>query len=175
MNRGDGSALDFSRRASRLEVSPTVATAQRASALKASGVYVFDFSVGEPDQPTPAHITNAAVAALEAGQTKYTPAAGLPDLRAAVAARYRKDFKVTFAPEEVAITVGGKQALYLACQALLDRGDEVVIPSPVLADLRRGRAPGWRAAHPRSGSGEGRLQGHGADDQQGDDGRGPRP
>lgn len=130
MNRGDGSALDFSRRASRLEVSPTVATAQRASALKASGVYVFDFSVGEPDQPTPAHITNAAVAALEAGQTKYTPAAGLPDLRAAVAARYRKDFKVAFAPEEVAITVGGKQALYLACQALLDRGDEVVIPSP---------------------------------------------
>jgi len=85
MNRGDGSALDFSRRASRLEVSPTVATAQRASALKASGVYVFDFSVGEPDQPTPAHITNAAVTALEAGQTKYTPAAGLPELRAAVA------------------------------------------------------------------------------------------
>ncbi|PYQ08764.1 MAG: hypothetical protein DMF82_00840 [Acidobacteria bacterium] len=126
----NGSATDLSRRALSLEVSPTVAVAQRASAMKAKGEPVLDFSVGEPDQPTPRHIAAAATAAIEAGQTRYTPAAGLPALRAAVALRYRKDFKVNFSDGEVAITTGGKQALYLACQALLDRGDEVVIPSP---------------------------------------------
>ena len=126
----NGSATDLSRRALSLEVSPTVAVAQRASAMKAKGEPVLDFSVGEPDQPTPRHIAAAATAAIEAGQTRYTPAAGVPALRAAVALRYRKDFKVSFSDGEVAITTGGKQALYLVCQALLDRGDEVVIPSP---------------------------------------------
>lgn len=126
----DGSARDLSRRARALEVSPTVAMAQRAAALKAAGATVLDFSVGEPDQATPRHVTQAATAALDAGRTRYTGAAGLPELRAAVAMRYGKDFKVEFAPEEVAITIGGKQALYLVGQALLDRGDEVVIPSP---------------------------------------------
>jgi aspartate aminotransferase len=126
----NGSATDLSRRALSLEVSPTVAVAQRAAALKAKGEAVLDFSVGEPDQPTPRHIAAAATAAIEAGQTRYTAAGGLPALRVAVAQRYRKDFKVSFSDAEVAITSGGKQAFYLACQALLDRGDEVVIPSP---------------------------------------------
>ena len=126
----DGSARDLSSRARALEVSPTVAMAQRAAALRTSGATVLDFSVGEPDQPTPKHVAQAAHAALDAGRTRYTGAAGLPELRAAVALRYAQDFGVTFAPEEVAITIGGKQALYLACQALLDKGDEVVIPSP---------------------------------------------
>jgi aspartate/methionine/tyrosine aminotransferase len=126
----DGSARDLSRRALALEVSPTVAMAQRAAALKASGQAVLDFSVGEPDQATPRHVMEAAQKALEGGRTRYTSAAGIPELRAAVAMRYQKDFGVTFAPEEVAITIGGKQALYLTCQALLDRGDEVVIPAP---------------------------------------------
>ncbi len=120
----------LSRRAMRLEVSPTVAMAAQATALKRQGVRVYDFSVGEPDQGTPPHVAAAGVAAIEAGQTRYAPAPGLPELRAAVAARYRKDFQVAFAPEEVAITIGGKQALYLACQALLDPGDEVIVPSP---------------------------------------------
>jgi aspartate aminotransferase len=126
----NGSATDLSKRALSIEVSPTVAVAQRAAALKAKGEAVLDFSVGEPDQPTPRHIAAAATAAIESGQTRYTAAAGLPALRAAVAHRYKKDFKVGFSEAEVAITTGGKQALYLACQALLDRGDEVVIPSP---------------------------------------------
>jgi aspartate aminotransferase len=103
---------------------------QLAAAMKAKGVWVFDFSVGEPDQPTPPHILAAAVAALEAGKTKYAPSAGLPELRAAVASRYKKDFRLSFTPEEVAIAVGGKQALYLAGQCLFDKGDEVIIPSP---------------------------------------------
>jgi aspartate aminotransferase len=126
----DGSALDLSRRALSIEVSPTVAMAGRAAALRARGEPVLDFSVGEPDQPTPPHICAAATAAIGEGKTRYTPAAGLPELRAAVAMRYRKDFKVSFAESEVAVTTGGKQALYLVCQALLDRGDEVIIPSP---------------------------------------------
>jgi len=130
MTVGNGSATDLSRRALSIEVSPTVAMAQRAAALKARGEGVLDFSVGEPDQSTPRHIAAAATAAIESGLTRYTPAAGLPALRAAVAQRYKKDFKVSFSDAEVAITTGGKQALYLACQALLDRGDEVVIPSP---------------------------------------------
>jgi aspartate aminotransferase len=120
----------LSRRVRSLEVSPTVAMSQRAGALKARGVKVFDFSVGEPDQPTPAHVAAAGKAAIDAGRTKYTPAAGLLELRAAVVARYRQDFGVTFAPEEAAITVGGKQALYLIGQALFDKGDEVIVPVP---------------------------------------------
>ncbi len=120
----------LSRRALGMEVSPTVAASGRAAALRAKGIAVLDFSVGEPDQPTPRHVLAAGVAALRAGRTKYAPASGIPELRAAVVARYRKDFAVSFSPEEVAITIGGKQALYLVCQVLLDRGDEVVIPSP---------------------------------------------
>jgi aspartate aminotransferase len=126
----DGSANDLSRRALALEVSATVAVAQRAAALRAAGESVLDFSVGEPDQPTPRHIQEAATRAMADGRTRYTSAAGIHELRAAVAHRYRKDYKVGFADSEVAITCGGKQALYLACQALLDRGDEVIIPSP---------------------------------------------
>ena len=127
---GNGASLALSRRALAIEVSPTVAMSQRAAALKAKGADVLDFSVGEPDQPTPKHIAAAAVAAIENGRTRYTSSAGIPELRAAVAMRYRSDFGVGFAESEVAITAGGKQALYLACQALLDRGDEVIIPSP---------------------------------------------
>ena len=126
----DGSAADLSKTALSLEVSPTVAVAQRAAALKAKGEKVLDFSVGEPDQPTPAHISAAATAALQSGKTRYTQAAGIPELRAAVAERYRKDYKLDFGAPEVTITTGGKQALYLTCQALLDRGDEVIIPAP---------------------------------------------
>jgi aspartate aminotransferase len=116
MNSTDGSAKDLSRRAAQIELSPTVAMAQRAAALKAQGHAPIDLSVGEPDQDTPRHIVDAS--------------AGLRELRAAVALRYREDSKVAFAEEEVAVTNGGKHALHLVCQALFDPGDEVVIPSP---------------------------------------------
>jgi aspartate aminotransferase len=123
-------AVALSRRARAIEVSPTVAMSQRATALRSSGRSVLDFSVGEPDQPTPAHISAAANAAMVAGKTKYAPAAGTPELRAAVVARYKEDFGVDFVPAEAVITVGGKQALYLACQALFDKGDEMILPTP---------------------------------------------
>jgi aspartate aminotransferase len=126
----DGSAVDLSKKALALEVSPTVAVAQKAAAMKAKGEAVLDFSVGEPDQPTPAHVSAAATAALQGGKTRYTQAAGIPELRGAVADRYREDYKLDFTAAETVITTGGKQALYLACQSLLDRGDEVIIPTP---------------------------------------------
>jgi aspartate aminotransferase len=124
------SEAPLSRRAQRIEVSPTVLVAQRAAALRAAGERILDFSVGEPDQATPLAVTAAAIEALEAGRTRYVASSGLPELRAAVTHRYKKDFHVSFAEDEVAITTGGKQALYLACQALLDRGDEVILPTP---------------------------------------------
>ena len=130
MKRSNGMAPGLSRRARMIEVSPTVAMSQRATALKARGASVLDFSVGEPDQPTPLHIQAAAAKAMADGKTKYAPAAGIPELRAAVAERYQQDFGVAFAPHEVAITIGGKQALYLVCQALFDRGDEMILPAP---------------------------------------------
>jgi aspartate aminotransferase len=117
-------------RARRLAVSPTVAMAAKARALRAQGVRVLDFTVGEPDQPTPAHVVAAGKAAVDAGRTKYAPASGLPELRAAVVHRYREDFAVRFAPEDVCVAVGGKQALALLYQAILDRGSEVVVPAP---------------------------------------------
>jgi aspartate aminotransferase len=125
-----GTATELARRVARTQLSPTVAMAQRAAALRSAGRTIIDLTVGEPDRPTPAHILEAAAAALAQGKTRYASSAGLPELRAAIALRYRRDAKVSFAEHEVGVTSGGKHALYLACQALLDRGDEVIIPSP---------------------------------------------
>ena len=122
--------MKLSRRVSRLEVSPTVRVAQRAAALREAGHSVLDLGVGEPDQDTPQHIVEAATSALRRGETRYTPSAGLPRLRAAVARWYHKRFGVAFGQAEVAVSCGGKQALYLVCQALLGGRDEVVIPTP---------------------------------------------
>ena len=125
-----GGGAPLAARARKLEVSPTVAMAQRAQALKALGVRVYNFTVGEPDQPTPDAIVAAACEAMRAGRTKYAPAAGIPELRAAVVERYRLDHGTSFAPEQVTVTVGGKQALAQLYTAILDRGSEVVVPTP---------------------------------------------
>jgi aspartate aminotransferase len=125
-----GSGPTLAVRARRLEVSPTVAMAAKARDLRTKGVRVFDFTVGEPDQATPAHVVAAGKAAIDAGRTRYAPASGLPELRSAVVHRYREDFAVSFAPEEVCVAVGGKQALALLYQAILDRGSEIVVPTP---------------------------------------------
>jgi aspartate/methionine/tyrosine aminotransferase len=122
--------LSLSRRLARLAPTPTMAMAQAASALKAQGRSVLDFSVGEPDQPTPPAVVAAGQAALQAGRTRYTPSAGLPELRAAVADAYLRDFAVRFEPAEVAVACGGKQALFLTAQALFGPGDEVIVPVP---------------------------------------------
>jgi len=128
MSGRDGVAL--AARVRKLEISPTVAMAQRARVLTSQGIRVYNFTVGEPDQPTPPSIVDAACEAMKAGQTKYTPAAGLPALREAVARRYRDSWGAPFVPEQVTITVGGKQALAMLYMAILDRGTEVVVPTP---------------------------------------------
>ena len=125
----------LSRRARSIAISPTVAFAQRAQALRGEGRRILDFSVGEPDQPTPARITAAAIAALEAGKTRYAPAAGLPELREAVSFRYRETDGADYEGSNVAVTVGGKQALYLVAQSLVDGGSEVIVPTPHWATL----------------------------------------
>ena len=111
--------------------SATLAITARAKELSARGEKVVDFGVGEPDFPTPAHIVEAAAAAArEYRYQRYTPTAGLPELRRAVAAKTRRDSGYAVEPGQVLITNGAKGAVYTACQALLDPGDEVLLPAP---------------------------------------------
>ena len=113
-----------------LEPSATLAMAARAQALSASGVDVIDLSVGEPDFPTPAHVCRAAEEAIRAGKTKYTPAAGIAELRKAVAADYSRRSGLVVTPAQVVVSGGAKHALHNAFTALLDEGDEVIVPAP---------------------------------------------
>jgi aspartate/methionine/tyrosine aminotransferase len=111
--------------------SATLAITARAKELSARGEKVVDFGVGEPDFPTPPHIVEAAAAAArEYRHHRYTPTAGLPELRRAVAAKTRRDSGFAVDPGQVLITNGAKGAVFTACQALLDPGDEVLLPAP---------------------------------------------
>ena len=125
------SASAVSQRALRVAASATLAITNQASALRAAGQPVIGFGAGEPDFPTPAYIVDAAREAVDDPTThRYSPAAGLPPLRAAVAAATKRDSGFAVDPSQVMITNGGKQAVYLAFQALLDPGDEVLLPAP---------------------------------------------
>ena len=111
--------------------SATLAVDAKAKALKAEGRPVIGFGAGEPDFPTPGYVVEAAVAACaNPANHRYTPAAGLPELRQAVAAKTARDSGLQVAPEQVLITNGGKQAVYQAFATLLDPGDEVLLPAP---------------------------------------------
>jgi len=123
-------SLRLADRMASLEPSATLAMAARASALAAAGKDVIDLSVGEPDFPTPEHICRAAEAAIRAGHTKYTPAAGIPALRAAVAADYTRRSGLAVTPAQVVVSCGAKHALHNVFTALLDPGDEVIVPTP---------------------------------------------
>jgi aspartate aminotransferase len=122
--------LHLARRMRALEPSATLAMAARASAMTAAGVDVVDLSVGEPDFPTPPHICQAAEAAIRAGRTKYTPAAGIPALRQAVAADYARRTGLAVTPAQVVVSNGAKHSLHNVFTALLDEGDEVIVPTP---------------------------------------------
>jgi aspartate aminotransferase len=115
---------------SRVSVSPTLRVAAEADRLRRSGVDVVDLGAGEPDFATPEHVKQAAHDALNSNFTKYTPSAGVLELREAVAQRYRIDHGVEIKPEEVIITAGAKQALYNTAMALFDAGDEVITHGP---------------------------------------------
>ena len=122
--------MSFASRMHRVVASPTLRVAADADRLRRQGVDVVDLGAGEPDFATPDHVKAAAHAALDANFTKYTPSAGVMELREAVAHRYKVDYGVDFKPEEVIITAGAKQALYNAAMVLFGPGDEVITHGP---------------------------------------------
>ena len=113
-----------------LKPSSTVAVTARALELKRAGVDVVSMAAGEPDFDTPEHIKDAARAALAAGKTKYTPTLGVPELREAIANKFKRENGLEYAINQIQVTTGGKQALFNACFALINPGDEVIIPAP---------------------------------------------
>jgi aspartate aminotransferase len=117
-------------RARRLTPSPTLALAARARALRAQGIDVLSFTAGEPDFDTPERVKDAAVRALRDGLTKYTDAGGIPELKAAICAKLRRDSGLAYDPTEVIASVGAKHTLYNICAVLVDPGDEVIVPAP---------------------------------------------
>jgi len=122
--------MQFSERISRISVSSTMAVIMKGEKLKASGVNLVDFGAGEPDFPTPNHIKQAAVQALDENFTKYTATGGIKPLKEALVERHRQDFGSQYAIEESLITVGGKQAIFEAIAATVNHGDEVILPVP---------------------------------------------
>src|ERR671929_1893483 len=108
----------------------TLKVSAKAAALRKSGVDVVGFGAGEPDFDTPAFIKEAAKQALEKGQTKYTPTPCLPELKAAIAEKFNRENGLPYKPEQITTGAGGKHCLYMAFMAILNPGDEVLIPSP---------------------------------------------
>ena len=117
-------------RLDRISPSQTIAIASKARALKAAGRDIISLSAGEPDFDTPQFIKDAAIAAIQAGQTKYTDVSGTPALRRAVAEKFRRDHGIDYAADEVIVSTGGKQVIFNAMLATLNQGDEVIIPTP---------------------------------------------
>jgi len=113
-----------------LAPSSTLAVQAKAKALRARGVDVISFGAGEPDFDTPERIKQAAVEAMRRGQTKYTEVGGIPELRAAVSAKFKRDQGLDYAPDEVLVSCGAKHTLYNMVVALLNPGDEMLVPSP---------------------------------------------
>jgi aspartate aminotransferase len=120
----------FADRIGRIEVSATMAVAAEAAKLRAQGANLVDFGAGEPHFPTPRHIKDAAIAAIEANFTRYTVVPGIPDLRKAIVERHACDFGSDYSIDEAIFTAGGKLALFNAIQILVDHGDEVILPVP---------------------------------------------
>ncbi|SEN46969.1 pyridoxal phosphate-dependent aminotransferase [Palleronia pelagia] len=114
----------------RVKPSPTIAVTTKAAELKAEGRDVIGLGAGEPDFDTPDHIKDAAKAAIDAGKTKYTAPDGIPELKQAICAKFKRDNGLDYTPKQVSVGTGGKQILYNALMATLNPGDEVIIPAP---------------------------------------------
>jgi len=117
-------------RATKVKPSPTLAVDSKAKQLKAKGMDVVNFGVGEPDFDTPEHIKEAAIKAIKDGFTKYTPVGGIDELKEAIIEKLEKDNKLTYNKENIVVSCGAKHSLYNIAQALFGPGDEVIIPSP---------------------------------------------
>lgn len=122
--------LQLSQRVQAIKPSPTLAVTARAAELKAAGHDIIGLGAGEPDFDTPRHIKEAAIEALNKGYTKYTPVDGIPALKQAIAAKLMRENHLEYQPKQVIVSCGGKQALYNFAQALLNVGDEVIVPAP---------------------------------------------
>ncbi len=123
--------MKLSQRVQQLEESATLAVSAKAAAMKKEGIDVVSFGAGEPDFKTPENIRNACKAALDAGHTGYaSPSSGIPAAKEAVCSKLKRENGLEYKPSQVMLTVGGKEALYLACMALLDEGDEAILPAP---------------------------------------------
>lgn len=114
----------------RVKPSPTIAVTTKAQALKAAGKDVIGLGAGEPDFDTPEHIREAAKRAIDAGRTRYTAVDGIPELKAAICAKFLKENGLTYTPQQISVGTGGKQILYNALMATCNPGDEVIIPAP---------------------------------------------
>ncbi|MEL4377250.1 pyridoxal phosphate-dependent aminotransferase [Brucella cytisi] len=115
---------------SRVKPSATIAVSQKARELKAKGKDVIGLGAGEPDFDTPTNIKQAAIDAINRGETKYTPVAGIPELRQAIVAKFKRENGLDYKPEQVIVGTGGKQILFNAFMATLNPGDEVIVPAP---------------------------------------------
>lgn len=114
----------------RVKPSPTIAVTNKAAEMKAAGQDVIGLGAGEPDFDTPQHIKDAAVVAIAMGKTKYTAVDGIAELKQAICAKFKRDNNLDYTPAQVSVSSGGKQVLYNALMATLNKGDEVVIPAP---------------------------------------------
>jgi aspartate aminotransferase len=123
-------AIRLAQRLQRIRPSATVTITSKAIALREQGRDVIGLSVGEPDFPTPVHIRQAAIEAVRAGETKYTAVDGTRLLKDAIARKFHRDNGLEYASEQIIVTSGAKQACFNVCQALLDPGDEAIIPAP---------------------------------------------
>ena len=122
--------MKLANRIHRIQPSATLEMTAKASELRAKGVEVFNMSVGEPDFNTPSHIINAAIDAMNSGHTRYTPGGGTTALKEAIQKKLIRDNKLNYNIDEIIVSSGGKHSLYNACQALFQKGDEVIIFSP---------------------------------------------
>lgn len=122
--------MKISKRAQDVPASATIAVTSRAQELTAQGVDVVGFGAGAPDFDTPDYIKEAAIKALKAGKTKYTAASGIIELRTAIAEKLKKENGLEYSPQEIIVNIGGKHSVYEAMQAVLDPGDEVIMPTP---------------------------------------------
>ncbi|PIY07121.1 MAG: aspartate aminotransferase, partial [Gallionellales bacterium CG_4_10_14_3_um_filter_54_96] len=122
--------MSLSKRVQAIKPSPTLAVSARAAQLKAEGKDIIALGTGEPDFDTPQHIKDAAIVAINAGFTKYTAVGGTPSLKKAVIAKFKRDNNLTYTAKQILVSCGGKQSFFNLSLAVIDPGDEVIIPAP---------------------------------------------
>ena len=122
--------IALSQRVQRIKPSPTLAVTARAAELRAAGKDIVSLGAGEPDFDTPDHIKRAAIRAINAGATRYTAVDGTPELKSAIIDKFQRENGLSYQPNQILVSCGGKQSFYNLAQALLNPGDEVIIPAP---------------------------------------------